>query len=57
MKLRPSSPEIPHDNPFANCKLAREPFAKLLTTVIENAEGGFTLAINGAWGTGKSTFV
>ena len=34
MKLRPSFPEIPADNPFANCKLEREPFAKILTSVI-----------------------
>ena len=30
MKLRSSFPEIPIDNPFANCKLEREPFAKIL---------------------------
>ena len=57
MKLRPSFPEIPADNPFANCKLEREPFAQILTSVIDCAEGGFTLALNGSWGTGKTTFV
>lgn len=57
MKLRPSFPEIPTDNPFANCKLEREPFAKILTSVIDCAEGGFTMALNGSWGTGKTTFV
>ena len=57
MKLRPSFPEIPADNPFANCKLEREPFAKILTSVIDSAEGGFTMALNGSWGTGKTTFV
>ena len=57
MKLRPSFPEIPADNPFANCKLEREPFAKILTSVIDCAEGGFTMALNGSWGTGKTTFV
>ena len=45
MKLRPSFPEIPADNPFANCKLEREPFAKILTYVIDCAEGGFTMAL------------
>ncbi|MBO5073746.1 MAG: hypothetical protein J6C35_00370 [Bacteroidales bacterium] len=48
MKLRPSFPEIPADNPFANCKLEREPFAKILTSVIDCAEGGFTMALNGS---------
>ena len=57
MKLRPSFPEIPTDNPFANCKLEREPFAKILTSVIDSAEGGFCMALNGSWGTGKTTFV
>ena len=57
MKLRPSFPEISADNPFANCKLEREPFAKILTSVINCAEGGFTMALNGSWGTGKTTFV
>ena len=57
MKLRPSFPEIPEDNPFANCKLEREPFAKILTSVIDSAEEGFTMALNGSWGTGKTTFV
>lgn len=57
MKLRPSFPEIHADNPFANCKLERGPFAKILTSVIDNAEDGFTMALNGSWGTGKTTFV
>ena len=57
MKLRHSFPEIPIDNPFKNCKLEREPFAKILTSVIDSAEGGFTMALNGSWGTGKTTFV
>ena len=53
MKLRPSFPEILSDNPFANCKLEREPFAKILTSVIDSAEDGFTMALNGSWRTGK----
>ena len=57
MKLRPSIPEISHENPFANCKLKREPFAKILTSVINQSEDGFTMALNGPWGTGKTTFV
>ena len=57
MKLRPSYPKISIDNPFANCKLEREPFAKILTSVIDSAEGGFTMALKGSWGTGKTTFV
>ena len=57
MRLRASLPEIPIDNPFANCKLNREPYAKILTFAIENTEGGFSMALNGSWGSGKSTFI
>lgn len=57
MKFKPSFPDIPEANPFANCKLNREPFAKMLTSVINNSDGGFTLALNGPWGTGKTAFI
>lgn len=57
MRLRASLPEIPIENPFANCKLNREPYAKILTSAIENTEGGFSMALNGSWGSGKSTFI
>lgn len=48
MKLRPAFPEISIDNPFANCKLEREPFAKILTSVIDCSEEGFTMAFTHA---------
>lgn len=57
MKLRPSFPDIPTEHPFANCKLEREPFALMLTSLLDNTEGGGTIALNGAWGTGKTVFI
>ncbi len=57
MRLRAIPPEIAVQNPFENCKLKRKAYAKLLTSIIDNAEGGFTMALNNSWGTGKTTFV
>jgi hypothetical protein len=45
------------DNPFAECKLEREPYAKVLTDIVNTYADGFVLAINNEWGTGKTTFV
>lgn len=44
-------------NPFENCKLEREQYARVLTGLVENYSSGFVLAINNKWGTGKTTFV
>jgi hypothetical protein len=49
--------EIPEDNPFANCKLDREPYADVLTNIVENYSDGFVLAIKNGWGQGKTTFI
>lgn len=49
--------EIANDNPFANCKLEREQYAKVLTDIVKAYEDGFVLAINNEWGTGKTTFL
>src|SRR5690606_29736484 len=57
MAFRHLDLEIPEDNPFLNCKLDREKYAKTLTNIIENYPEGFVLAINNKWGTGKTTFV
>jgi tRNA A37 threonylcarbamoyladenosine biosynthesis protein TsaE len=44
-------------NPFANCKLDRQQYAKVLTSIVDTYGDGFVLAINNKWGTGKTTFV
>ncbi|NPD48167.1 P-loop NTPase fold protein [Lentimicrobium sp. S6] len=43
-------------NPFENCKLEREPYADILTSIVESYKDGFVMALDGAWGTGKTTF-
>jgi predicted KAP-like P-loop ATPase len=57
MKMKHHDVEIPEGNPFANCKLEREPYAKVLTEIVNTYADGFVLAINNEWGAGKTTFV
>ncbi len=57
MKIKHHEIEIPQENPFANCQLAREPYARVLTDIVNTYADGFVLAINNEWGTGKTTFV
>lgn len=49
--------EIPNDNPFKNCKLNRRENAEVLETIVSTYKEGGVLALNGKWGTGKTTFV
>lgn len=57
MKIRHKEIEINPENPFANCKLDREQYAKVLSDIVSTFAEGFVLAINNEWGTGKTTFV
>jgi nucleoside-triphosphatase THEP1 len=57
MKIRHNEIEISSEKPFSNCKLNRQPYATVLTEIIESYSDGFVLAINNEWGTGKTTFV
>lgn len=57
MKIRHNDLVIPTENPFQNCRLGREKYADVLTTLIGQYADGFVLSINNEWGTGKTTFV
>ena len=49
---------IPNEEkPFDQCRLDREPFARILTEIVNTYADGFVMAINNKWGTGKTTFV
>lgn len=48
---------IDPENPFANCKLDRSQYAHPLREIVKSYSDGCVLAINGKWGTGKTTFV
>ena len=57
MKIKHHEIEISKETPFANCKLEREPYARVLTEIVNTYADGFVLAINNEWGAGKTTFV
>lgn len=49
--------EIDDENPFKEDLLKRKPYAEILTKVLSIYTNGAVIAINGKWGTGKTTFV
>ncbi len=57
MQIKHNDLIINQEAPFANCKLDREKYAHVLTSIVNNYADGFVLAINNEWGTGKTTFV
>lgn len=57
MNYRFEEIDIIPDNPFANCKLGRERYAKILEQILSKGSDGCVMSLNGSWGTGKTTFV
>jgi hypothetical protein len=57
MQIRPSVLEIPTDDPFKNDCLSRDKLEPTLTQVVTQAVGSFVLAVDGSWGSGKTTFL
>ena len=57
LSLRELPPEIPPIEPFAFDRLDRKPSADALTDLVTWAATPLTLAIDGAWGAGKTTFL
>lgn len=50
--------EVPLENPFKNDKLGRQFTATTLTNIVSSyANTGCVIALNGEWGTGKTTFL
>lgn len=50
--------EVPPQNPFENDKLGRQVTATTLTNIVSSyANTGCVVALNGEWGTGKTTFL
>ena len=45
------------NDPFKDDKLGRKEYAEVLTDVVELFADGAVVALNGAWGTGKTTFL
>ena len=57
MRLKPKEIVITKEEPFKEDLLNRKQYADVLTQIVKNTEGGFTLSINADWGYGKTTFV
>ena len=57
MRFRPPLLEIPGDDPFKFDLLDRKNQIEALTRLVENVEGPCVLAIDGAWGAGKTVFL
>jgi KAP family P-loop domain len=57
MQIRSSDLEIPSEDPFKNDCLNRRDLEPPLTEFVNQALGPFVLAIDGSWGSGKTTFL
>ncbi|SMO95847.1 KAP family P-loop NTPase fold protein [Fodinibius sediminis] len=57
MRLKSKGIEVDKKNPFANDKLGRENNIKILSSVVDESEDSFVLAVNAPYGQGKTTFL
>ena len=57
MRMRPIDIEVPDDDPFANDRLDRREQAEAIAAILAKIKGPFVLAIDAAWGEGKTTFL
>src|SRR6185295_3578005 len=55
--IRPPDLEVPESDPFCHDALGRKDLEPPLTQLVSQAEGPLVLAIDGPWGTGKTTFL
>lgn len=57
LNARLNDAPINENNPFEEDLLKRKPYAEILTNVLSIYTNGAVIALNGKWGTGKTTFV
>ena len=57
IRVRPEEIDIPQDDPFGNDLLNRKESAEILTQLIVGIDGPCVLAVDAAWGAGKTTFL
>ena len=55
--LRPDSLEVPEENPYQHDALDRREFANSLSKLIQFGSGSGVIALDGGWGSGKTSFV
>lgn len=57
MRIKPLELDIPETDPFLNDLLDRREPASILTDLVSSFEGPCVLAVDGEWGSGKTTFL
>ena len=57
IRIQPQQFQVPKDDPFANDTLGRLQPAEVLTHLIGALDGPCVLAVDAAWGAGKTTFL
>ena len=57
MGVQPREIEVPEDDPFRNDLLGRREAADTLTHLVGNLDGPCAIAVDAAWGFGKTTFL
>lgn len=57
IRIQPMDIEIPEADPFKNDLLGRKEPVEVLTHLIGSIEGSCVLAVDAAWGAGKTTFL
>ena len=56
-QVQPRNVDVPESHPFDNDKLGRKEPAEILTRLVCSFDGPCVIAINAAWGKGKTTFL
>ena len=57
IRIQPREIDVPGDDPFKNDLLGRKEPAEVLTHLVGSIEGPCVLAVDAAWGAGKTTFL
>ena len=57
IRIQPREIDVPEDDPFKNDLLSRREPAEVLTHLVGVLEGPCVLAVDAAWGAGKTTFL
>ncbi len=57
IRIQPRDIDVPKDDPFKNDLLGRREAVDTLTHLVGNLEGPCVLAVDAAWGAGKTTFL
>ena len=57
IRIQPLEIKVPNDDPFRNDLLSRKESVEVLTHLVGSLEGPCVLAVDAAWGNGKTTFL